>query len=158
MQTLKKYAFMAFMLSSAIACKKDKESIDTEKPTIDISAATAFPKQCSQIKRGSSFTFHARLADNVALGSYNINVHHNFDHHSHSTEVEECTLEPIKIPVKPFTLVKSVNIPGQPQLYDAQLQIDVPADVDPGNYHFMIQVTDQSGWSIQRGISVRIVE
>lgn len=158
MQILKQYALMAFMLTSAIACKKDKENIDTEKPTIDLSAETAFPKQCSQIKRGSSITFRAKLSDNVALGSYSIDVHHNFDHHSHSTEVEECTLEPVKKPVNPFVLVKSVNIPGQPQQYDAQLQIDVPADIDPGNYHFMIQVTDQSGWSIQRGISVRIVE
>ncbi len=158
MQTLKKYGIIAFIAASAIACKKDKESIDTEKPTIDISAATAFPKQCSQIRRGSSFTFRAKLSDNVALGSYSIDVHHNFDHHSHSTEVEECTLEPIKKPVKPFVLVKSINIPGQPQQYDAQFQIDVPADVDPGNYHFMIQVTDQSGWSTQRGISIRIIE
>ncbi|RKO68906.1 DUF4625 domain-containing protein [Sphingobacterium puteale] len=157
-QKLKPYALMALMLAFTIACKKDKENIDTEKPTIDLSAATAFPKQCSPIKRGSSFTFHAKLSDNVALGSYSIDVHHNFDHHSHSTEVEECTLEPVKKPVKPFVLVKSVNIPGHPQQYDAQLQIDVPADIDPGNYHFMIQVTDQSGWSTQRGISVRIVE
>ncbi|MGE8380915.1 MAG: DUF4625 domain-containing protein, partial [Sphingobacterium sp.] len=89
MQTLKKYALMAIITASTIACKKDKENIDTEKPTIDISAATAFPKQCSQIRRGSSFTFRAILSDNVALGSYSIDVHHNFDHHSHSTEVEE---------------------------------------------------------------------
>ncbi|WP_104384829.1 DUF4625 domain-containing protein [Sphingobacterium sp. HMA12] len=158
MQRLKQYTLMAFLLCATIACKKDTENIDTEKPTIDLSASTAFPKQCSQITRGSSFTFHAKLSDNVALGSYSIDIHHNFDHHSHSTEVEECTLEPVKKPVKPFVLVKSVTIPGQPQQYDAQLQIDVPADIDPGNYHFMIQVTDQSGWSIQRGISVRIVE
>ncbi|WP_343563154.1 DUF4625 domain-containing protein [Sphingobacterium sp.] len=158
MQRLKKYALVALITVSTIACKKEKENIDSEKPTIDISGATAFPKQCSQIKRGSTVTFRAQLSDNIALGSYSIDVHHNFDHHSHSTEVEECTLEPIKKPVKPFVLVKSVNIPGQPQQYDAQLQIDVPADVDPGNYHFMIRVTDQSGWSSQRGISVRIIE
>lgn len=158
MQIRKKYAVMALMTAFTIACKKDKEPIDSEKPTIDIRAESAFPKQCSQIKRGSTVTFRAQLSDNVALGSYSIDVHHNFDHHSHSTEVEECTLEPIKKPVKPFVLVKSVNIPGQVQQYDAQLQIDVPADVDPGNYHFMIRVTDQSGWSTQRGISVRIIE
>jgi len=55
-------------------------------------------------------------------------------------------------------LVKTVNIPGQPQQYDAELKIDVPADIDPGNYHFMIQVTDLAGWSSQKGISIRILE
>ena len=158
MKTHVKYTMMALVLFSVLACKDDKEPIDTEKPTIDLSAETAFPKMCSQVKRGSTFTFKGKLADNVGLGGYSISMHHNFDHHSHSTEVEECPLDPIKKPIKPFVLIKSVDIPGQPQQYDAQLQIDVPADADPGNYHFMIQVTDQSGWSIQRGISVRIIE
>lgn len=158
MKTLKKYAFMAMLFILAAACKKDNESIDTEKPTIAIDFETAFPKQCSTIKRGTTFTFRSKLADNVALGSYSIDVHNNFDHHSHSTEIGECTVEPIKTPVKPFTLVKTVNIPGQPQQYDAEMQIDIPADIDPGNYHFMIQVTDLSGWSTQKGISIRILE
>lgn len=158
MNILRKYALVAFMLTTALSCSKDKETIDDEKPTIDLSAATAFPKQCSQVKRGSSFTFRAKLADNVALGSYSVSVHHNFDHHSHSTEVQECTLDPVKKPINPFVVVRSVDIPGQPQQYEAQLQIDVPADVDLGNYHLMIQVTDQSGWSIQKGISIRVVD
>lgn len=158
MKTVQKYTLIAVLLTTAVACKKDKESIDTEKPVIAIDSETAFPKQCSTIKRGTSFTFHSKLSDNVALGSYSIDVHHNFDHHSHSTEIGECTIEPIKTPIKPFTLVKTVNIPGQPQQYDAELKIDVPADIDPGNYHFMIQVTDLAGWSSQKGISIRILE
>ncbi|MGB3063216.1 DUF4625 domain-containing protein [Sphingobacterium thalpophilum] len=158
MRTLTKYAIAALMLSTVTGCKKDKENIDTEKPQIDISWGSAFPKQCSEVRRGTSFTFRARLSDNVALGSYSLNVHHNFDHHSHSTEVEECPLDPVKTPVAPFVYAKAVNISGQPRQYDAQLDIEVPATVDPGNYHFMIQVTDQSGWSLQKGISIRIVE
>jgi len=158
MKTLKKFALIAVLLTMAVACKKDKESIDTEKPTIAIDTYTAFPKQCSTIKRGTNFTFRSTLSDNIALGSYSIDVHHNFDHHSHSTEIGECTAEAVKKPIKPFVLVKTVNIPGQPQQYNAELQIDVPADIDPGNYHFMIQVTDLAGWSTQKGISIRILE
>ncbi len=120
MKTLQKYTLITVLLAMTVACKKDKESIDTEKPTIAIDSETAFPKQC--------------------------------------TEIGECTVEAIKTPIKPFTLVKTVNIPGQPQQYDAELKIDVPADIDPGNYHFMIQVTDLAGWSSQKGISIRILE
>lgn len=158
LRTLRKCTLIAVIFVLAAACKKDKESIDTEKPTIAIDSGTAFPKQCSTIKRGTSFTFRSTLADNVALGSYSIDVHHNFDHHSHSTEIGECTAEAVKTPIKPFVLVKTINIPGQPQQYNAELQIDVPADIDPGNYHFMIQVTDLAGWSTQKGISIRILE
>ncbi|WP_313264484.1 DUF4625 domain-containing protein [Sphingobacterium sp.] len=158
MKALQKYTLIAVLFVMAAACKKDKESIDTEKPSIAIDSDTAFPIQCSTIKRGTSFTFRSTLADNVALGSYSIDVHHNFDHHSHSTEIGECTIEAIKTPIKPFVLVKTVNIPGQPQQYNAELKIDVPADIDPGNYHFMIQVTDLAGWSTQKGISIRILE
>lgn len=158
MKTIKKYTIITVIFAMTVACRKDKENIDTEKPTITIDTENAFPKQCSTIKRGTSFTFSSTLSDNVALGSYSINIHHNFDHHSHSTEIGECIIEAIKKPVKPFVLVKTVNIPAQPQRYNAELQIDVPADIDPGNYHFMIQVTDLTGWSSQKGISIRILE
>ncbi|CAM3752701.1 DUF4625 domain-containing protein [Sphingobacterium prati] len=158
MNRISRSLLMLFFLTSVIACKKENERIDEEKPKIDLTAESAFPKQCSQIKRGESFNFQMHLSDNVALGSYSIDVHNNFDHHSHSTEVEECTLDPIKRPVKPFSIVKTMDIPGQPKDYVAQLKIDVPLDIDPGNYHFMVQVTDQSGWSTQRGISIRITE
>jgi len=72
MKTLKKFALIAVLLTMAVACKKDKESIDTEKPTIAIDTYTAFPKQCSTIKRGTNFTFRSTLSDNIALGSYTI--------------------------------------------------------------------------------------
>lgn len=138
------------------SCKKDDKAVDTEYPTIDVSAADAFPKQCSEIKRGETFVFKARLKDNVQLGSFSLDVHHNFDHHSHSTEVNDCTMDPVKTPVNPFLYIKSFPIPVGSSSYSASVEIPVPADIEPGDYHFMILVTDAEGWQTIKGLSIKI--
>ena len=143
----------ALLISS---CKKETEEIDTTYPVIDVNAATAFPKQCSVIKRGEKFVFRAAFSDNVELGSSSIDIHHNFDHHSHSTEVNECNMEPVKSPVKPFLLIKTFNIPSGQKSYNINEEIIVPADIVPGDYHFLIRLTDKAGWQSIKGISIKI--
>lgn len=137
------------------ACKKDAEKIDTEYPTIDLTG-TAFPQQCAIIKKGEKFIFKARLNDNVELGSVSIDVHHNFDHHSHSTEVNDCDLGALKQAIKPFLLIKGFPIPTGQKTYDIAQEITVPADVDAGDYHFLIRLTDKTGWQTIKGISIKI--
>jgi len=148
---------MAFVLICTLAtgCKKDDNAVDTEYPTINSSAAT-FPIQCSTVNRGEKFTFRAKFNDNVALGSYSLDIHHNFDHHSHSTEVSNCSTDAIKTPVKPFLLIKTFPIPDGQTAYEASTEILVPADIDPGDYHFLIKVTDKEGWQTLKGISIKI--
>ena len=146
------------LIVSISACKKDnKESIDTEYPVINTDGATAFPKQCSAIKRGEKFIFRAQLSDNSQLGSLSVDIHHNFDHHTHSTEVESCGLDPQKKPVKPFLLIQAYTIPAGLKTYDVQQEIPVPADIDPGDYHFLIRVTDKEGWQTIKGLSIKVV-
>lgn|SRR5690554_868496 len=151
-------SLVVFMLLSLVACNKDRYAIDDVPPSIDVGFMGAFPKQCSTLKRGETFTFRARFTDNVELGSFSLDIHHNFDHHSHSTEAGECTLEPVKVPINPFVLIKSYDIPAGKQSYEAEITITIPADVDPGNYHFMIMVSDQTGWTDMKGLSVHITE
>lgn len=136
--------------------KKETAEIDTEYPVIDNAAANAFPKQCSVLKRGEKFTFRAQLSDNVQLGAVSIDIHHDFDHHTHSTEVSNCTLDPVKAPVTPFKLIQSYSIPDGSKTYEIQQEIDVPADVDPGDYHFLIRLTDKAGWQTIKGIGIKI--
>ena len=139
------------------ACKKETENeIDTEYPTIDVTAANAFPKQCGTVGRGETFTFRALLKDNTALGSLSLDIHHNFDHHTHSTEVETCSMEPIKVPVKPFLLIKSFPIHAEQRSFLMEQQITIPTDIDPGDYHFMIRLTDKEGWQTIKGLSIKI--
>lgn len=143
----------AFLMTG---CSKNKASIDTEYPTIDVTSSAAFPKQCSELVRGQKFTATILVADNAELGSVSIDIHHNFDHHSHSTEVEECNMGPVKTPAKPLLLVKSIPIASGNKSYTVSEEIEVPADVDPGDYHFMIRVTDKEGWQTLKGLSIKI--
>jgi hypothetical protein len=94
-----------------ISCEKDEEA-DTVKPGIDLSIQDAFPVNCDTLYFGESFELKMLFSDNAELGSYSIEIHHNFDHHSHSTEVTECSLDPIKDPINPFTFIEDYNIPA----------------------------------------------
>jgi hypothetical protein len=147
---------VGFALTSLlIACSGgDNDKIDTEYPVIDLS--NAFPIQCSEVTRGQKFTFKAKFTDNVLLGSYSLDIHHNFDHHNHSTEVNDCAAEAVKKPVKPLLYINSVTIPDGSKTYEANQEINIPADVDPGDYHFLIRLTDKEGWQTIKGISIKI--
>ena len=76
------------------SCEKDDETVDNDAPVIDLSA-DAFPVQCSTLKRGETFTFKTKFSDNVELGTYSIDIHHNFDHHSHAPSLKNviCNLK-----------------------------------------------------------------
>jgi hypothetical protein len=141
-----------FILS---ACSKDDEK-DTEKPIIEMSAQDAFPKPCDTLHIGENFIFRATFTDNVALGAYNLEIHHNFDQHTHGSHNEICPLDPPKEPVNPFYLNESFDIPANSQRYTASKQVYIPPDADPGDYHFMIRVTDSEGWQSWSSVSVKL--
>ncbi len=42
--------------------------------------------------------------------------------------------------------------------YDAKVDITVPDDIDTGDYHFMVRLTDKSGWQQLKAISIKIIE
>ena len=139
------------------ACSSDDSgSNDTTKPTIDLTIAGGFPTSCSTVARGTSIPFKALFKDNEQLGSYSINIHQNFDHHSHDTEVDACEFDAIKTPVNPWVKTLTFEIPANLSEFMASQQIDIPADIEPGDYHFMIQLTDKQGWATMKGISFKI--
>lgn len=156
---MKKIQFLLgiFLLAFISSCSGDDAETDTEYPTIDISAADSFPIQCSTIERGQTITFKAAFNDNLALGSYSLDIHHNFDHHTHSTEVESCEMDEVKKPVKPMLFINNYTIPEDVKNYEAITKISIPADVDPGDYHFMIRLTDKEGWQTLKGLSIKIL-
>ena len=85
--------------------------------------------------------FKAAFSDNRELGNFNIEIHNNFDHHSHSTDNIECELGKKKAPVKPFIYNKDFSIPEGKIFYESEVTIHVPEDVDTGDYHFMVRLT-----------------
>jgi hypothetical protein len=150
-----KFVFIPFiLLILSISCEKGET--DKQKPEIDLSNAGAFPMNCDTLYFGETFIFKVMFTDNAELGSYSIDIHHNFDHHSHSTEVTECNLDPKKSPVNPFVFIQDYSIPGGLKEYETNLSINIPASnakgpFDEGDYHFFISLTDKEGWSAQKG-------
>lgn len=144
-----------------VACSENVD-IDTEKPVIDLTSQDAFPLNGDTLYFGETFTLKAHFSDNQELGSYSVDIHNNFDHHSHSTEVDDFELDSVKTPVNPFTMIQDYNIPAKSQMYEAELEIALPQDntsgtYDAGDYHFMISLTDHEGWSVNKGMSIKIL-
>ena len=148
-------SFTAFL-----SCEEDSK--DDVKPTIDLSVSGAFPVNCDTIYFGETFTLKVLFTDNVELGSFSIDIHHNFDHHSHSTEVTECNSDPDKEPVNPYVFIQDYDIPQGLIEYETNLEINIPSTensvlLDEGDYHFYISLTDKQGWSEQKGLSIKML-
>lgn len=145
-------------------CKKNNE-IDKEKPSINMAMQDAFPASCDTLYFGETFNFKALFKDNEELGSessFSIDIHNNFDQHSHSTEVDQCYFDPKKQAINPFTHIQSYSIPKGLTQYNVNLQIKIPKQnknglFDEGDYHFFVTLSDKQGWSAQKGISIKIL-
>lgn len=160
MRNLFVLSILAIVLPIVFSCSK--HDIDDIKPSIDLSIANAFPLNCDTIYLGEAFVFKAKLSDNVELGSYSIEIHHNFDHHAHSTEVEACTFSSKKTPVNPFHFIRDYEIqPGTSSFISADTllipQTNALGIIDEGDYHFYISLVDKEGWSVNKGLSVKIL-
>lgn len=159
---ISKFTFLLLLLLiGVISCEKGKD-IDTEKPEIDNDFIASFPVNCDTLYFGEAFILKVRFTDNVELGSFSIGIHNNFDHHSHSTEVTECSLDPNKDPVNPFLFIEDYDIPTGLKQYETNLDITVPSSnengvFDEGDYHFFISLTDKEGWSAQKGLCIKIL-
>lgn len=152
---------LMFLLFAFNSCDK-KEDIDNQKPVIDLYIQDAFPNNYDTLYFGETFYMKTLFTDNIQLGSYSIDIHNNFDHHSHSTEVTEPNLDPVKSPVNPFLFIQDYSIPEGLRRYETNLPITIPlansaGPFDEGDYHFFISLTDKEGWSAQKGLSIKIL-
>lgn len=160
MMKLNKTAFAILVLIALFACTDDE--IDDVRPTIDLSLEDAFPVNCDTIYFGESFEVRMLFSDNQELGSFSISVHNNFNHHSHSTEVVECALQPKKEAANPFNFIEDYSIPAGLTEYETDFAVNFPSgdengDFDEGDYHFLISLTDKEGSSEQKGLSIKIL-
>ena len=89
---------------SMTSCSSDDDdntqANDQEKPEI-VDGELPNPIDCQQYKRGETIAFRYTFTDNVELGNFNIEIHNNFDHHTHSTSAGDCPLDAKKSPVNP---------------------------------------------------------
>lgn len=147
---MKKYIIL--FIGFIWACESNEPEIDQTYPEITVVS----PTSCQILERGKSYTFTATFTDNQELGSYSFDFHDNFNHHSHGTSEESCTLDPKKEGVNPLELIKIGTITPGLKEYKANDRFDIPTDVDAGDYHFTVNLTDKSGWSTIKRIGVKI--
>ncbi|MFW5820362.1 MAG: DUF4625 domain-containing protein [Bacteroidota bacterium] len=152
-----------FFSSILFPASCQKEDIDDQKPVINLDIQDAFPVSCDTLYLGETLIFKALFTDNRELGSFSIEIHDNFDHHAHSTEVEQCAFDPDKEAVNPFEFLAEYEIPDGREQYETSIEITIPEEnqngqFDQGDYHFFIRLTDREGWSAQKGLSIKILK
>ena len=152
------YSLILLCVLSACSSSNDEETKDMTKPVITDTGITANPIDCQTYRRCETVAVHYVFTDNVELGNYNIEIHHNFDHHTHSTSAVECEQDAAKTPVKPWVFNQDYSIPNGQRSYTARVDIPIPADIDPGDYHFMIRLTDKAGWQELKAVAIKIKE
>ena len=154
------YIFFITALTGLASCSSDDDNPtanDQEKPKIE-DGKLPNPIDCQQYKRGETIAFRYTFTDNVELGNFNIEIHNNFDHHTHSTSAGDCPLDAKKSPVSPWVYNQDQPIPTGLKSYEAKVDIAIPTDIDPGDYHFMIRVTAKAGWQQLKAVSIKIKE
>ena len=113
-------AAAALLLTAA--CSND--DIADDMPVITDEGITANPVDCQVYNRGDKIPFRYRFTDNEELGNYNIEIHNNFDHHTHGTQASSCSLDPKKKAVKPWIYNQDYKIPHGLKAYDASQDTD----------------------------------
>lgn len=156
---MRKFFYLFAAVALFAACSNDDPDVvkDVTKPVISDGAMPS-PVNCEVYKKGQTIPMRYFFSDDKELGGYIIEIHNNFDHHSHSTSAGDCKLDAMKAPVKPFVYNKAFVIPKGTKTYDAKADIQIPKDIDAGDYHFMIRLTDRSGWQQLKAISIKIVD
>lgn len=158
---MKKTALITLVFSSLFiaSCSSDNDSVrDEERPTITINYNAGFPQACETLQRGETYTFTARATDNQALASYSLDLHHNFDHHTHDDQGATCALSPEKEAVNPLIYMENFSLANRPTEYEIQIEVSIPEDIDTGDYHCSYSVTDETGWQSRTSVDIKIVE
>lgn len=157
------YGYLLLALFIGVVSSCSKEAVDNEKPVISFGFDGAAPGPCDTARLGDTLLVRVRFTDNVELGSFRIDIHHNFDHHSHSTEAVNCRLDPKKPADNPYVFVGVYEIPPGRQSYEATVKIPLPQQningwLQPGDYHFFISLTDATGWSSNKGFGIKLLQ
>ena len=176
---MKKLKYMSLLMAlitvftlGFIACNNDDDDKDMTPPVISADGIIANPINCQEYHPGDTIPFHYIMIDNQELGAYNIEIHNNFDHHSHSTEADdhyhdhemgECDdhddeheHEHGQSEGNAWVYNQSFTIPAGLRTYDARQNIIIPVDAAPGDYHFMIRLTDKAGWQQLHAVAIKI--
>ena len=120
-------SLLAMSVFAFISC--DDSDSDTTKPVIELSEPE------------DGVHFEMDLSDDVMIKSYMIEIHSNFDHHSHGKSRAAATGEA----TVDFSFNRSYDISGKKTAHIHHHDIIIPANATPGDYHLMVYCTDAAG-------------
>ncbi len=152
-------AISLFVLGS---CSSDS-SVDTEKPVIVLNA----PAEGAKLAAGSDIHFDMEVSDNEALGSYNVDIHNDFDGHNHGSDsasilkfvVKHSDDSPENETRVPFVYNKTwTDIAGKKNDHVHHHEIIIDKDAKRGNYHFVVKVLDRAGNQSMEFRTIQIVD
>ena len=131
-----------FTLTFFASCSNDDDEIlDSEKPEITIND----PVENEVFQVGGELHFDIDLSDNDALASYKVDIHNNFDGHTHSGVLNNTVGTKQASTISPWAYNQSFQIEGTPKTYHAHEHIEIPDNIAEGPYHLGITVIDVSG-------------
>lgn len=133
-----------------------------------VSQTDFLPANCDIYYLGDTIQVHFTCTDDTELGNFNIEIHNNFDHHTHSTEAEDCDEgeehnhgeeehhdEDVE---GAWVFNQDYAIPAGLKEYTAHIEIPVPKDILDGDYHFMLRLTDRAGWQTIKAVAIDIIK
>jgi len=121
------------------SCDED-DDVDTTAPTIEITD----PVSGEAFEAGDHAHFEGIFTDDIALATFKIDIHNNFDGHDHGGRTAVVAEDPGLIK---WAYEESFDIPAGSKNYDAHLhdEIEIPGNTMAGPYHFIVSAIDQSG-------------
>lgn len=130
------------------------DDIDVAPPTMDVNSYTPAPVAdniCGaeepvvfHLTGGDQLTFDVIFRDNENLSQYKVDIHNNFDCHGHGGgSAPSLPVPNVPTQTTDWTVLEIKNLEGSNS--PIVKTIDVPSNVTAGNYHFQIQVIDESG-------------
>ncbi len=158
---------MTILAVSFSAC--ENKSKDTTPPVIE--EATFLPADCDIYYPGDTIRVYFICSDDTELGNFNIEIHNNFDHHTHGTSSVDCdeeegeehhheegeehhheheTVEGAWVYNQDFAIGRGLKSDT------LDIGIPVPVDALEGDYHFMLRLTDRAGWQTIKAVPIHL--
>ena len=104
---------------------------DTTKPVIDLIE----PEEDAVLQIGDKVHFEMEVSDNEMLSSYKVEIHPNFDGHTHNRTTRTTD----------FYFERTWDLSGKKNDDIHHHDIVIPGDATPGHYHLMVYCTDAAG-------------
>jgi len=146
-----KYSILYFIVVLA-SC--GDATVDLVPPTLEVVSYNPAPTEAEvcgtnepvvfQVAGGGELNFDVIFNDNEALSQFKVDIHNNFDCHGHGGgSAPSVSVPNVENQTTDWTVLEIEEISGTSAPIVRTL--NVPDNVTAGNYHFHIQVIDESG-------------